>query len=661
MFKNLKIKSKIMLAASILFILMMGISSFISSNMSFGLIYDRIKNSEAPANVSYIAEQFDKKIEKTISLAKLTADNPFLHHWISSGETDEFKNESLSYLKKVKDEGLSFVFMVSDKTKNYYTDEGLFKTVSASSQRDSWFFDTMEAGKKVSINIEPSEKNDDLMAFINVIMGNVNNPYGVAGAGINLNELSAELKNSKLSKNSISYLIGDNGGIKAHPDQKYITQVKNIKKIDNGNFQEKVTNTILGNSSGSVEYTDKNGVEKLAVFTEVKSAGWKIVTETPINELGKGLGKIKAVSFTMLAVFICILVFVLNIIMNIILRPVRATVSTLADISEGHGDLTKRIEVKSNDEAGILSSNFNKFAAKLQDMIKKVAENTTLVKDASDNLSSISSRLAKNSENSSEKSENAASSAEEMSSNIKSIASGMDTATDNVGSVASATEEMSSTIDEIAKNSDYASNITKDAVSVAKEASDQISRLGDASVDIAKVIETINDISDQTNLLALNATIEAARAGEAGKGFAVVANEIKELAGQTNHATEEIKQKIEGVQSSTSTAVSGIEKLSDIINSVNETVAGIAAAVEEQSATTREMSENISNASSGLNDVNENISQIASVSETIAGDVSELNASSQEISENSKEVLKSSDDLKKFSESLKELVDQFKI
>ena len=84
---------------------------------------------------------------------------------------------------------------------------------------------------------------------------------------------------------------------------------------------------------------------------------------------------------------------------------------------------------------------------------------------------------------------------------------------------------------------------------LAEVSNEKIGGLGQASADeIGKVIEVIQDIAEQTNLLALNATIEAARAGEAGKGFAVVATEVKELAKQTATATDDIRQRIEGIQ-----------------------------------------------------------------------------------------------------------------
>jgi len=108
---------------------------------------------------------------------------------------------------------------------------------------------------------------------------------------------------------------------------------------------------------------------------------------------------------------------------------------------------------------------------------------------------------------------------------------------------------------------------------------EQVHQLGQAAREIGKGTETINEISSQTNLLALNATIEAARAGSAGKGFAVVANEIKQLAQQTASATEDIKKRIGGVQSSTAGGIAEIEKVTQVIHEVSDIVSSIAAAM----------------------------------------------------------------------------------
>ena len=126
---------------------------------------------------------------------------------------------------------------------------------------------------------------------------------------------------------------------------------------------------------------------------------------------------------------------------------------------------------------------------------------------------------------------------------------------------------------------------------------DRVGGLGQAADEIGKVIEVIQDIAEQTNLLALNATIEAARAGEAGKGFAVVASEVKDLAKQTATATDDIRKRIEGIQSIDRRRGRAPSARSPaVIGNVNDVARTIAAAVEEQSITTREISQNVSQA-----------------------------------------------------------------
>ncbi len=227
--------------------------------------------------------------------------------------------------------------------------------------------------------------------------------------------------------------------------------------------------------------------------------------------------------------------------------------------------------------------------------------------------------------------------------------------------LAAATEQMETTIAEIASRSANAREITGEAVTVGGSSSKQIEALGRSVTDIGEVVSNITDISEQTNLLALNATIEAARAGEAGKGFAVVANEIKALSTQTNEATEDIKIKIKGIEQTSEKTISGIERLSQIIENINDIVSMIAAAVEEQSVTAKELSGNISNISLGLNNINKNTAAITTVSEKMADDIGGINTRSAGMSEHSANVLKSSESLKELSHDLKALVDQFKV
>jgi methyl-accepting chemotaxis protein len=161
---------------------------------------------------------------------------------------------------------------------------------------------------------------------------------------------------------------------------------------------------------------------------------------------------------------------------------------------------------------------------------------------------------------------------------------------------ASATEEMAASIQEIARNSTEAASNARSAVQVAEGTTSAVARLGEAGAEISKIVKVIGSIAAQTNLLALNATIEAARAGAAGQGFAVVANEVKDLARETAAATDEISQMIESVQTETETAVEAMQRITSVIESINQIQASIAAAVEEQTATTTDISTNVTSA-----------------------------------------------------------------
>ncbi|XPS88618.1 cache modulated methyl-accepting chemotaxis sensory transducer [Desulfosarcina variabilis str. Montpellier] len=344
-----------------------------------------------------------------------------------------------------------------------------------------------------------------------------------------------------------------------------------------------------------------------------------------------------------------------------IVRPIQGTVGMLKDIAEGEGDLTKRLEITSQDEIGDMGHWFNVFMEKLQGVIKDVAQNTGTLNDASSNLATIATELSENAESMSGRSNGVATAAEEMSANMTNVAATSEQASTNVNMVASATEEMTSTVNEIAQNSEKARVITESAVTQTNEASTEVGQLGRAAKEISKVTEVITDISEQINLLALNATIEAARAGEAGKGFAVVANEIKELAKQTAEATQEIKSQIDGIQGSTSATVNQISQITTVISEVNEIVGTIATAVEEQAVTSQEIAGNISQASQGIQDVNDNVGQSSVVSGTISGDIAEVNQSVQEITNSAGQVNMNVEELSKMAGNLQALVGRFKV
>ena len=327
------------------------------------------------------------------------------------------------------------------------------------------------------------------------------------------------------------------------------------------------------------------------------------------------------------------------------------------------GDLTEPIDLTTlpRDETGRLAKELNAMTANLNEMISNIRAGIMELTESSGTLSQVSSSISTISDQTSEKTRSVSAASEEMNTGMNSVASTTEETATNIQMVVAAAEEMASTIQEIANNTTRGSEITRSAVENAENVSKKVDELGQAALDINKVTDAIADISEQTNLLALNATIEAARAGDAGKGFAVVAGEIKALAQQTAEATDEINDKISGVQNTTRESVAAIESIVAVVNDINEIVTTVASSVEEQSATTQEISRNITQASSGVQEVNDNMNQMSAVTEEVSRDIAQVNEAANETADNSNQVRASAEGMSELAKRLNEMISGFKI
>ena len=363
-------------------------------------------------------------------------------------------------------------------------------------------------------------------------------------------------------------------------------------------------------------------------------------------------------------VSLCAVIFgilIALLLIRIIITPIKTVVSALKDISQGEGDLTRRIDIDTRDEIGELAKWFNAFIARLNNIVVDIGSNSETVTASSGELLSVSEQMAEDAEDLSGRSNSVATAAEEMSSSMNSVAAASEQASTNLGTVASAAGQMKLTLGEVAANCEKARGVSQNASLKVETASQRVELLGASAREINKVTEVITDIAEQTNLLALNATIEAARAGEAGKGFAVVASEIKGLASQTAEATLDIKDKIKGIQNSTDDTVRDVEQITHVISEVTEIVAAIAAAIEEQSVSATEIAENIEQASTGIGEVNENVAQSSQVSSEISSDISKVNSVAVDMTSQSNQMKKSAQDLSDLSSKLRNMIGVFKV
>ncbi len=447
-----------------------------------------------------------------------------------------------------------------------------------------------------------------------------------------------------------------------------------FRNPENGSVSSQAVKSGLQGESSIDTFTDYRGKETLIAYGPLDVLGerWVIESKMDVDEalaavasMEEAAGSIASgLMWTNLATLVVAAAGVLTLawfLVRSITGPINSLVDRVRDIAEGDADLTQRVDASSKDELGELGQWFNAFIERIQGILLKVTETSTSLTGASEQLALTATTLAAGAEQTGQQSSKVTTAAEQMSSNIDEIAMTSEQMASNVRSVATATEEMTATINEIARNAEQSATVADQASRLAEVSNERVGGLGQAADEIGKVIEVIQDIAEQTNLLALNATIEAARAGEAGKGFAVVASEVKDLAKQTAQATDDIRQRIEGIQSSTGDAVDSIREITSVITNVNDVARTIAAAVEEQSITTREISQNVSEAASATDLVVAGVSASATSSRGISENMLGVDEGAKQTATAASDTQSAGTEVSQLATELSGMVSQFRL
>ena len=276
------------------------------------------------------------------------------------------------------------------------------------------------------------------------------------------------------------------------------------------------------------------------------------------------------------------IVFVIGIVManKNIAKPAKQASQELEDIvgklQEGRGDLTQRINSKSQDEIGKLAGGVDKFIDILQVLMLKIQNASVRMKSSVGEISGQIDESNRSAMNVSAATEELAASMEEISATIEQIAQN---SSDILGQIQGIRDRANRGVEEMNGIKHHAEQMYREALSNKQTTEDAFVQMGETlktAVEASRSVEQINeltgnilDIASQTNLLALNASIEAARAGEAGKGFAVVADEIRQLADDSRETANNI-QTISGIVTDAVTSLS--ENATGMIDFVNDNI-----------------------------------------------------------------------------------------
>ena len=330
-----------------------------------------------------------------------------------------------------------------------------------------------------------------------------------------------------------------------------------------------------------------------------------------------------SISIILLAGLVILAVFIARGIGNSASDAARS----LQLLANGGGSLSSQLTVRSHDEIGQVSINFNGFMA----LLKAAVLNIMAVVEP---LMENSTRLVQGME----KAENATN---QQTSDAEVVRQSMEEMKQSVGDISSSAASAAQAAQTAEREVEQSLKQIKLSVDTSKALSDEIDsasatidKLANDTQNVSQILNVITSIAEQTNLLALNAAIEAARAGEQGRGFAVVADEVRELASRTAKSTNEIRELLTALTGAANVSVSAmntardmaknnadaaqetggsIQKISEQILAINGMNAQIAAATEEQTSVAAMVVDNVSNMHRSFEDTLGSLAQVREV------------------------------------------------
>jgi len=375
--------------------------------------------------------------------------------------------------------------------------------------------------------------------------------------------------------------------------------------------------------------------------------------------------RFKTTLLTLLIAGLIILFLAYYGIRQAVIKPIIWITEILKDISEGNGDLTKRIDMKSKDEIGMMGKYFNQFADTVRDIVASVQQLSKNTQDSIAHVLDIMNQLNLAVDDvaraTNEVAEGATHQVEDANNIMTIIRENNDNVEFGLGKIVE-TQEVSKGAEESAEHGVEAiGKVVSQFETITKTidfARDSIEKLNRRTSEIGNIVGMISGISAQTNLLALNASIEAARAGEHGKGFAVVAEEVRKLAEESEDATGQISDLITDIQSETSvnvnamnTNVDNVSKQIDVINEGSQSLVEINEAVQKNSVKVVELSD-------VFDSVSEKMEVVTSTFDNMLQIVENTSASSQEVSAAIEEQLASIIEVTSLIENVSQISEQ---
>jgi|GEM_PF-5447153 methyl-accepting chemotaxis protein len=583
------------------------------------------------------------------------------------------------------DQDIQFLYIGSPKTKTIHS----FLVIGFPETYDCttrpWYIGAIQNNNYYFT--EPYISADANKSFIMSISYPVyekNKIIGVAAIDLEINFISKYFANYKIGKKGHIFLYNNKGKLILYPNNPEFVE-NNLKLNELKNGMEKAYDNLIKNKEGLLENFTIDKEKTILIFKSIEGTDLKIGMVINKNEAFQNFNNIIKLLILIFILVILILFIVLETsFVNIFKKPINKIKNKFEEISKGEGNLTLKLDYKSNDEFGEISSLFNSFLFTLNKIIANIKKETnefinnsltslfTNIEETSTSINEINSNI-----NSTisiynlqfEKLKKINDNINNLNNNFKEISEIITKLNKNISNSSSSIEEMASNINYVTSNSENANkNVVelKNSSISGKEKIDNVLNIlektfneSEKLLDANKVIQSI---SEKTNLLAMNAAIEAAHAGSAGSGFAVVADEIRKLAEVAADQSKSIEINLKNIKSyidnayqTSKEAVSAFDIISSNIAVVEKSVEEIKVSMTEQNKGTNEIlksTKELSNIANYLENISKNIETFT---DFINNEISEFYKYNEELKNSFDEIKMGNDEINKSINNIEKL------